>query len=85
MDNLFETPIFNSENGMNLYSELVNSIDKKNDPHRIAIVSVIRLLVYLPEPIGKAILSPLSELPMMINDPDETVRLIVQARLRNGI
>jgi hypothetical protein len=80
-----EIPIYDSENGMSLYSDLVNSIDKKNDSQGIAIVSVVRLLVFLPESISKAIISPLAALPVMINDPDENVRLIVQARLKNGI
>lgn len=78
-------PVFNSGLGVIFYKALSDKIGKPGDIQTIAILNAIRLLIRLPEPICKAIISPLADLPLLIDHPDALVRLIVQLRLRENI
>jgi hypothetical protein len=85
MNNFFSVPVFNSENGEIFYKALSDNIGKPEDMQTVAVLSTIRLLVYLPEPICNAIISPMAALPLLINHPDALVKRIVQLRLQENI
>ena len=85
MEKHSDAPVYNSEDGMRFYETIAQNIQKPKDMTEIGILSAVRLLVYLPEAVGCAILSPVDMLPTMINHPDEHVRLLVKSRLQNGI
>jgi hypothetical protein len=85
MDNFFSVPVFNSEEGKSFYNAISKHFGKPEDMQTVAVLNVIRLPVYMPEPICSAIISPLAALPLLINHPDRPVKDIVQLRLMKNI
>lgn len=85
MNNFFNVPVFNSENGMDFYNVLSKQIGKPKDMNPVAVLSLVRLLVFLPEAVTNAIISPQVALPLMINQPEDLVINIVKLRLQEGV
>ncbi len=85
MDRYSDSPVYNSDDGTRFYELLAQNLPKPKDMTEIGILSAVRLLIYLPEAVGSAILSPVDVLPTMINHPNEHVRLLVKLRLQTGI
>jgi len=81
MDDFFNVPVYKSENGENFYKVLSVQLGKPVTMEMIALLSLVRLLVFLPDSISKAVMSPIAAMPLMINHQDELVKKIVQLRL----
>jgi hypothetical protein len=85
MNKIFDVTVFNSKNGMDYYNFLSKHIGKPKDMHSVAVLSLVRLLVFLPEAVTNAIISPQVALPLMINHPEDLVINIVKLRLQEGV
>jgi hypothetical protein len=78
-------PVFNSEDGELFFNSLSEDIGRPKDMKEIAILSTVKLLVYLPEPICTSIITPMAGLPMLLNHPDSLVKKIVKHRLQSNV
>lgn len=85
MSNFVAVPVYNCENGQDFFKALSEHLGKPADMQTLALLSMVRLLVYLPESISNAIISPQAALPLMINHPEDIVRLIVKLRLTENV
>jgi hypothetical protein len=85
MSNYFAGPVYNCENGEDFFKALSDQIGKPKNMHTLALLSMVRLLVFLPESISNAVISPQAALPLMINHPEDIVRLIVKLRLQENV
>lgn len=85
MSDFFLVPVFNSDNGHDFYKALSDQIGKPKDMRSIAVLSLVRLLVFLPEAVTSAIISPQAALPLMINNRNALVKKIVQLRLQENV
>ncbi|NLD91340.1 MAG: hypothetical protein GX639_01595 [Fibrobacter sp.] len=85
MSKYSSAPVFNSGRGLIFYKALSDKFGKPINMQTDAILNAIRLLICLPEPISKSVISPLAALPLLIDHPDALVRLIVQLRLQENI
>lgn len=85
MDNYFSVPIFKSDEGEAFYDALSQQLGKPQEMVSIAVLSTVKLLTTLPEPVSNAIISPLAALPLLINHEDALVRSIVKTRLQANV
>jgi len=85
MDKFLNAPVYNSENGKDFYKAFSALIEKPSDMETVALLSLIRLLIYLPQSIGDAIMSSKGALPLMINHNDDLVKKIVKLRLQEDV
>lgn len=85
MNDFYEVPIFNGENGEHFFETLSKEIGRPKDMLEVAVLSTVRLLVYLPEPICTSIISPMVALPLLMNHSDSIVKRIVRTRLKTAV
>ncbi len=85
MKKYFNSPVYNSDEGNAFYQLLSQNIPKPLDMTEFAILSIVRIMVYLPEDVSNAIIAPVAALPLLINHADDTVKLIAKLRLQAGI
>ena len=82
---MFMSPVWNSETGVEIYDELSKVMLPKNSVYDAALLGLVRLLVYLPDEILKTVISPLSEIPLLINDEYRLIKIVAELRLEKGL